>query len=434
MIWNPEYECMDRAALHALQLRRLQMTTSWAYERIPYWRAQLEERGVRPRDIKSLDDVRRLPFSRRARAGRGLAVRRVRAAARGGRARPLLRRARPGEPVVLGYSRGDINTWTELTARVAAAAGVHRGDLVLMAFPYGMSTSGWGMHYGMERLGATIIPAGAEQTERHVPLMRTFGATVLVSTPSYALFLAEQAEELGVDLASLKLRLGLFGSEPCSDAMKAEIESRLGLRARDNYGLSKVLGPGIAGECDCDCGLHVSEDHLLLEVIDPETGEPLEYGEQGELVITTLTKEALPVFRYRTRDLTALDPSRCECGRTLVRMSKVRQRTDDMLIIRGVNVYPSQIEDVLARTEGVQPHYLIVVDRKRNLDDLEVRVEVDEALFSDVMGDMVRFQRKVAERIQAELGLRARVTLVEPGANEKTAGATRRVLDLRQTD
>ena len=433
MIWNPEYECMDRAALHALQLRRLQMTTSWAYERIPYWRAQLEERGVRPRDIKSLDDVRRLPFTDERALGEVSPF--------GGFALPLEEVVRvhsstseSGQPVVLGYSRGDINTWTETTARVAAAAGVHRGDLVLMAFPYGMSTSGWGMHYGMERLGATIIPAGAEQTERHVAMIRTFGATVLVSTPSYALFLAEQAEELGVDLASLKLRLGLFGSEPCTDAMKAEIESKLGLRARDNYGLSKVLGPGIAGECDCDCGLHVAEDHLLLEVIDPETEEPLEYGEQGELVITTLTKEAFPVFRYRTRDLTTLDPSRCECGRTLVRMSKVRQRTDDMLIIRGVNVYPSQIEDLLARTEGLRPHYLIVVDRKKNLDDLEVRVEVDEELFSDVMGDMVRFQRKVAERMQAELGLRARVTLVEPGANEKTAGATRRVLDLRQAD
>ena len=432
MIWNPEYECMDRAALHALQLRRLQMTTSWAYERIPYWRAQLEERGVRPRDIKSLDDLRRLPFADERALGEVSPF--------GGFALPLEEVVRvhsssseTGQPVVLGYSRGDINTWTELTARVAAAAGVHRGDLVLMAFPYGMSTSGWGMHYGMERLGATIIPAGAEQSDRHVAMLQTFGATVLVSTPSYALFLAEQAEELGVDLASLKLRLGLFGSEPCTDVMKAEIESRLGLRAMDNYGLSKVLGPGIAGECDCDCGLHVAEDHLLLEVIDPETEEPLEYGEQGELVITTLTKEAFPVFRYRTRDLTRLDPSRCECGRTLVRMSKVRQRTDDMLIIRGVNVYPSQIEDLLARTEGVRPHYLIVVDRKKNLDDLEVRVEVDEELFSDVMGDMVRFQRKVAERMQAELGLRARVTLVEPGANEKTAGA-RRVLDLRQAD
>jgi phenylacetate-CoA ligase len=432
MIWNPEYECMDRAALHALQLRRLQMTTSWAYERIPYWRAQLEERGVRPRDIKSLDDLRRLPFADERALGEVSPF--------GGFALPLEEVVRvhsssseTGRPVVLGYSRGDINTWTELTARVAAAAGVHRGDLVLMAFPYGMSTSGWGMHYGMERLGATIIPAGAEQSDRHVAMLQTFGATVLVSTPSYALFLAEQAEELGVDLPSLKLRLGLFGSEPCTDAMKAEIESRLGLRAMDNYGLSKVLGPGIAGECDCDCGLHVAEDHLLLEVIDPETEEPLEHGEQGELVITTLTKEAFPVFRYRTRDLTRLDPSRCECGRTLVRMSKVRQRTDDMLIIRGVNVYPGQIEDLLASTEGVRPHYLIVVDRKKNLDDLEVRVEVDEELFSDVMGDMVRFQRKVAERMQAELGLRARVTLVEPGANEKTAGA-RRVLDLRQAD
>jgi phenylacetate-CoA ligase len=429
MIWNPEYECMDRAALHALQLRRLQMTTSWAYERVPYWRTQMDERGVRPRDIKSLDDVRRLPFTDEK------ALREV--SPFGGFALPLEEVVRvhsstseTGEPVVLGYSRGDINTWTELTARVAAAAGVHRGDLVLMAFPYGMSTSGWGMHYGMERLGATIIPAGAEQTEQHVTLMRTFGATVLVSTPSYALFLADQADELGVDLASFKLRLGLFGGEPCSDAMKAEIESRLGLRARDNYGLSKVLGPGIAGECDCDCGLHVSEDHLLLEVVHPATGEPLDYGEQGELVITTLTKEALPVFRYRTHDLSVLDPARCDCGRMLVRMSKVRQRTDDMLIIRGVNVYPAQIENVLARIEGVKPHYLIVVDRKKNLDDLEVRVEVDETLFSDVMGDMVRFQRKVAERIQAELGLRARITLVEPGANERTAGE-HRVLDQR---
>ena len=335
---------------------------------------------------------------------------------------------------MLGYSRGDINTWTEMTARIAAGAGVHRGDLVLMAFPYGMSTSGWGMHYGMERLGATIIPAGSEQTDRHVKLMQAFGATVLVSTPSYALFLADQADELGVDPASLRLRLGLFGGEPCTDAMKAEIESRLGLVARDNYGLSKVLGPGIAGECDCDCGLHVNEDHLLLEVVDPETGEPVDYGEQGELVITTLTKEALPVFRYRTRDLTVLDPARCDCGRTLTRMRKVRQRTDDLLIIRGVNVYPAQIETVLARFEAVKPHFLVVVDRKKNLDDLEVRVEVDEALFSDVMGDMVRFQRGVAERIESDLGLRARVTLVEPGANARAAGATQRVLDLRQSE
>jgi phenylacetate-CoA ligase len=290
----------------------------------------------------------------------------------------------------------------------------------------------------MERIGATIIPAGAERSEQQLTMMADFGTTVLVSTPSYALYLGEQAEKLGLDFGAFKLRLGLFGGEPCSDAMKARLEQRFGIRAVDTYGLSEVMGPGVAGECECACGLHVNEDHLLLEVIDPETEEPLDYGEQGELVITTLTKEALPVFRYRTRDLTVLDPARCDCGRTLVRMRKVRQRTDDMLILRGVNVYPRQIEDVLARIEGVRPHYLIVVDRKKGLDDLEVRVEVDETLFSDVMGDMVRFQRKVAERIQSELDLRARVTLVEPGANAASsagsAGQTGRVLDLRQTD
>jgi phenylacetate-CoA ligase len=308
---------------------------------------------------------------------------------------------------------------------------VHRGDLVQMAFMYGMFTGGWGMHYGIERIGATIIPAGAGQTERHLLMMQDFGTTVLVSTPSYALYLAEQGEALGVDFASLKLRLGLFGGEPCSARMIAEIEARLGIRATDNYGLSEVMGPGVAGECECTCGLHVNEDHLLLEVVDPVTEEPLDYGEQGELVITTLTKEAFPVMRYRTHDLTTLDPSRCECGRTLARMSKVRQRTDDMLIIRGVNVFPSQIEDVLFQIEGVRPHYLIVVDRQKNLDDLEIRLEVEGNVFSDSMADMVGFQRLVADKLQSVLGLRARIMLVEPGAIERSAGKTQRVMDLR---
>ena len=431
MIWNPEYECMERAALQELQLRRLQMTTSWAYERSAYYRARMDEAGVRPRDIRSLDDVRRLPLTDES------ALRDT--SPFGMFALPLDEVVRvhsssgmTGEPVVVGYSRGDINTWTELTARVAAAAGVQRGDLVQMAFPYGMSTGGWGLHYGIERIGATIIPAGSGRTERHLLMMKNFGTTVLVSTPSYALFLAGQGEEPGVDFSSLKLRLGLFGGEPCSDTMKAEIEAKLGLRATDNYGLSEVMGPGVAGECACACGLHVNEDHLLLEVIDPATGEPLEYGEEGELVITTLTKEAFPVLRYRTHDLTALDPSPCECGRTLVRMKKVRQRTDDMLIVRGVNVYPGQIEDVLSQVEGARPHYLIVIDRKQNLDDLEVRLEVEESVMTDVMPEMQAFQRSVADKLQSALGLRARVTLVEPGAIERTAGGeAKRVLDLR---
>ena len=430
MIWNPEYECMDRAALHLLQLRRIQMTTSWAYERSAYYRALMDESGLRPRDIRSLDDVRRLPLTDESALRDTFPF--------GMFALPLDEVVRvhsssgtTGKPVVVGYSRGDINTWTELTARVAAAAGVQRGDLVQMAFPYGMSTGGWGMHYGIERIGATIIPAGSGRTERHLVMMQDFGTTTLVSTPSYALFLAEQSEELGIDFESLKLRLGLFGGEPCSDRMKAEIEAKLGLRATDNYGLSEVMGPGVAGECECACGLHVNEDHLLVEVVDPASGEPLEYGEEGELVITTLTKEAFPVLRYRTHDLTTLDPSRCECGRTLVRMTKVRQRTDDMLIIRGVNVFPSQIEDVLFQIEGVRPHYLIVIDRRQSLDDLEVRLEVDDTVFSDLMGDMVAFQGSVAGKLQSILGLRTRVTLVEPGAIERTAGKAKRVLDLR---
>ncbi len=272
-----------------------------------------------------------------------------------------------GKPVVVGYSRGDINTWTELTARVAAAAGVQRGDLVQMAYPYGMSTSGWGMHYGMERLGATIIPAGASQSERQLAMMRDFGTTVLVSTPSYALYLAEQAGKLGIDVASLRLRLGLFGGEPCPEAMKAALEEKLGIRAVDTYGLSEVMGPGVAGECECACGLHVNEDHLLLEVVDPENGEPVLRGERGELVVTTLTKEGFPLLRYRTRDLTSLDTSRCSCGRTLARMAKVRERTDDMLIVRGVNFYPAQIEEILEGIEGARPHFLIVLERAQGL-------------------------------------------------------------------
>jgi phenylacetate-CoA ligase len=433
MIWNPEYECMDRAALHQLQLRRLQMTTSWAYERVPFYRARMEEGGVRPRDIRALDDLRRLPFTDESALRDTFPF--------GMFALPLDEVVRvhsssgtTGKPVVVGYSRGDINTWTELTARVAAAAGVQRGDLVQMAFPYGMSTGGWGLHYGIERIGATIIPAGAGQSERHLVMMRDFGTTVLVSTPSYALHLAEQADELGIDLSSLRLRLGLFGGEPCPDRMKDEIEALLGIRAMDNYGLSEVMGPGVAGECEAESGLHVNEDHLLLEIVDPESGEPLEYGEEGELVITTLTKEAFPLLRYRTHDLTALDPSRCRCGRTLTRMSKVRQRTDDMLIIRGVNVFPAQIEDVLFAIEGVRARYLIVVGREKNLDDLEIRLEVDEAVFTDVMADMVRFQGEVADKLHAALGLRARVKLVEPGAIERTAGKARRVLDLRDAE
>jgi len=429
-IWNAEYECMDREALQELQLRRLQATVSWVYERVPHYKRTLDAAGVKPRDIKSLEDVRRLPFTDKQTMRDTYPF--------GLFAVPLDEVVRihsssgtTGKPIVVGYTKGDLATWTELTARIASAAGVVHTDLAQMAFGYGMFTGGFGMHYGLERTGATMIPASAGNTERHIMMMQDFGTTVLVSTPSYALYIAEVGEKMGIDFAEMPLRLGLFGAEPCSDAARREIEAKLHIRATDNYGLSEVMGPGVSGECECQCGLHINEDHFLFEVVDPVTGASLETGAEGELVITPLTKEAFPVLRYRTHDLTRLTYEPCACGRTFARMEKVRQRTDDMLIIRGVNVFPSQIEDVLFKIEGIRPHYLIVLGRKHGLDDIELRIEVAEEVFSDIMADMVAFTRHVSERLHAVLGLNVKVTLVEPGSIERTAGKAKKVLDQR---
>jgi len=430
-IWNPEYETMDRVELAALQLRRLQSTVAWVHERVPHYRSALEERGVRPRDIRSLDDVRRLPFTDKTALRDTYPF--------GMFAVPLEQVVRvhsssgtTGKPIVVGYTKGDLNTWSELTARIASAAGVTERDRVQMAFLYGMFTGGWGMHYGIERVGATVFPAGSGNTERQLMMMQDFGTTALVCTPSYALYIAEVAEKAGIDLRALPLRVGLFGGEPSGEGMRDEIERRLGILATDNYGLSEVMGPGVSGECEHQCGLHMAEDHFFFEVVNPETGDPVGEGEEGELIITSLTKEAFPVLRYRTHDLTVIDTAPCACGRTLARMRKVRARTDDMLIIRGVNVFPSQIEDVLLKVEGVEPHYLIIVERSGAMDQLEIQIEVAEALFSDAMKDMVAFTRRVADQLASAVGLQAKVTLVEPGTIERTAGKARRVIDRRQ--
>ncbi|MDP3631179.1 MAG: phenylacetate--CoA ligase [Actinomycetota bacterium] len=430
-VWNPEYETMPRESLAELQLRRLQSTVAWVYERIPFYREELDRRGVKPRDIRSLDDVRLLPLTDKTALRDTYPY--------GMFAVPLEQVVRvhsssgtTGKPIVVGYTKGDLNTWSELTARIASAAGVTAADRVQMAFLYGMFTGGWGMHYGIERLGATVFPAGSGNTERQLMMMQDFGTTALVCTPSYALYIAEVAEKAGIDIHSLPLRLGLFGGEPSGEGMRAEIERRLGIIATDNYGLSEVMGPGVSGECEHQCGLHMAEDHFLFEVVHPETGETLPEGEEGELIITTLTKEAFPVLRYRTHDLTVIDASPCVCGRTLARMRKVRARTDDMLIIRGVNVFPSQIEDALFQIEGIEPHYVIIVDREGAMDDLEVRIEVAGEIFSAVMADMVAFTKRVAERIHSVIGLHAKVTLVEPGTIERTVGKARHVIDKRQ--
>jgi phenylacetate-CoA ligase len=430
MIWNPEYECMDRAALGELQLRRLQSTVAWVHERVPYYRTAMESHGVRPRDIRSLADVTKLPFTDKT-ALRDTYPFGMFAVPLDHVVRVHSSSGTTGKPIVVGYTKGDINTWTECTARVAASAGVTERDLVQMAFLYGMFTGGWGMHYGVERIGATVIPAGSGNTERHLLMMQDFGTTAIVGTPSYALYLAEAGEKMGIDFSALPLRIGLFGGEPSGEGMRAEIEKRLGIRATDNYGLSEVMGPGVSGECECQCGLHLAEDHFVCEIVDPVTGETKGPGEVGELVITTITKEAFPVLRYRTHDLTVIDDAPCECGRTLARMRKVRHRTDDMLIIRGVNVFPSQVEDVLLKVEGVEPHYLIVVDREHGMDRLEIRIEVAEDVFSDVMADMVAFTGRVSDRLNSVLGLSAKVTLVEPGTIERSVGKAKRVLDRR---
>lgn len=430
-IWNPEYETMDRERLRALQLRRLQMTVSWTYDRVAHYRDQMDRTGVRPSDIRSLEDVRLLPFTDKTALRDTYPY--------GMFAMPLDEVVRlhsssgtTGKPIVVGYSRGDLNTWTELCARVGSLAGVHRGDLVDMAFLYGMFTGGWGMHYGLERIGATIVPAGSGNTERHLMMMRDFGTTVLVSTPSYALYLAEAGEGMGIDFSKLPLRLGLFGGEPSSEKLRKEIEERLHIRATDNYGLSEVMGPGVAGECEVQNGLHIAEDHFLFEVVDPDTGEPVPDGSEGELVITTLTKEAFPILRYRTHDLATINHEACACGRTTARMSRVRQRTDDMLIIRGVNVFPSQIEDVLFKVEGVMPHYLIVVDRVRNLDTIEIQLEVDDTIFTDSLAQLRAVQSDMQNRLKSVLGISAKIQLVQQGTIERTQGKAKRVLDRRE--
>jgi len=429
-LWDAARESMNRNELADLQLSRLQQTVARVYARVPHYHDAMEQLGILPGHIRTLDDVRLLPFTDKT-ALRDTYPYGMFAVDLDQVVRVHSSSGTTGKPIVVGYTHADLETWSDLTARISSAAGVTARDRVQLAFLYGMFTGGWGMHYGMEKIGAMVIPAGSGNTERQIMMMRDFGTTALVCTPSYALYIAEVAEGMGVDLAHLPLRVGLFGGEPTGGKLRDEIEARLGILATDNYGLSEVMGPGVAGECEHQCGLHMAEDHFLFEVVDPESGLPVPEGTEGELVVTTLTKEAFPVLRYRTHDLTTIDTSVCECGRTLARMSKVRQRIDDMLIIRGVNVFPSQIEDVLAGIEGTAPHFLMVLDRQGAMDDLEVRVEVAEEIFSDVMADMVAFTDMVASRLHSVLGLRARVKLVEPGSIERSTGKTRRVLDRR---
>lgn len=431
MIHDIEYETMPREALEAIQLRRLKATLERAYANVPFYRQKFAAAGIKPGDIRCLEDLQRIPFTTKQDLRDNYPY--------GMFAVPMDNVVRihassgtTGQPTVVGYTARDVNTWAELMARSLSAGGATRGDIIHNAYGYGLFTGGLGVHYGAEKLGASVIPVSGGNTKRQIIIMRDFGPTILTATPSYALHLGEVAEEMGVSFRDLKFKFGIFGAEPWSERMRTQIESQLGLVAVDIYGLSEVIGPGVAIECyQAKKGLHIFEDHFIPEIIDPHSGQVLPYGTTGELVFTSITKEAFPVIRYRTRDITALNAEPCVCGRTMVRMQKVSGRTDDMLIIRGVNVFPSQIESVLMEVHEVEPHYQLVVEREGNLDKLTVRVEVSEALFSDEVKSLQNLERRIAHNIKDYLGVSAEVKLVEPKSIARSEGKAVRVIDKR---
>jgi len=431
MIYDIEFETMPKEDLEAVQLKRLQTTVERVYATVPFYQEKFKEKGITPGDIKSLDDLKQLPFTTkqdlRDNYPFGMVtvpmdnVVRIHASS-----------GTTGQPTVVAYTRRDIETWAELMARSLTAGGASRGDIIHNAYGYGLFTGGLGAHYGAERLGAAVIPVSGGNTNRQIIIMKDFGPTILTATPSYTLHLAEVAEDMGVSFADLKFKFGIFGAEPWSEKMREEIERKLNITAVDIYGLSEVIGPGVAIEChEAKNGLHVFEDHFYPEIIDPATGEVLPYGETGELVFTSLTKEAFPIIRYRTRDITSLHSEPCICGRTHVRMSRVSGRSDDMLIIRGVNVFPSQIESVLMETNEVEPHYQLVVDREGKLDTLMVNVEINEHLFSDEIKELQDLEKKISTNIKEYLGVSATVKLVEPRTIARSEGKAIRVIDKR---
>ena len=432
MFWNEEFETLPRAAIESLQLKRLQNVVQKAYASVPFYRESFARTKVTPEAIKTLDDLRRLPFTLKQDMRDNYPY--------GLFAVPLEEIVRihassgtTGKPTVVGYTQLDIEMWAELMARSFVSAGAHRGDIIHNAYGYGLFTGGLGAHYGAEKLGASVIPMSGGNTKKQIMIMQDFGSTVLTCTPSYSLYLAEAAAEEGIDLRELKLRIGIFGAEPWTEEIRTEIEAKLNIKAIDIYGLSEILGPGVAIECiEAQRGLHIWEDHFIPEIIDPATGEVLPSGEQGELVITTITKEGIPMIRYRTRDITRLITEPCICGRTHVRLARMSGRSDDMLIIRGVNVFPSQIESVLMTVDGVEPHYQLIVDREENLDTLEVQVEVNEKTFSDEIKVLQDLSGRIRKEIKDILGITCKVRLVEPKSITRSEGKAKRVVDKRQ--
>ena len=430
MIWNPQRECADRQQMQEMQASALQEMIRRIYNHVPFYRNRLMALGIEPGDIRSVEQLKLLPFTTktdlRDNYPFGLftlpqsEVVRIHASS-----------GTTGKPTVVGYSRADIELWAEVVARSLTMAGIHSGDTIQIAYGYGPFTGGLGLHYGAEKIGATVIPISTGNTKKQLQFMTDFRASVLACTPSYAAHLGESILKEGISPGDLHLRIGVFGAEPWTGEMRREIEKLLHIKAYDIYGLSEVIGPGVSMECECQCGNHVFEDHFIPEIIDPETLEVLPDGELGELVFTTVSKEAMPLLRYRTRDLTRLHRTKCDCGRTLVRMEKCLGRTDDMLIIRGVNVFPSQVESVLMEMAETTPHYQLIVRREHNLDTLEIRVEVDQQNWSDSIRELEGIRRRIDHNIRSLLGISATIRLVEPYSIARSEGKAQRIIDER---
>jgi phenylacetate-CoA ligase len=447
VIFDREHECMSRDDMRKLQGERLSALVKRVYGKVPFYRDLLDTAGVAPESVRGLDDLTRLPFTRKYNLRDNYPFKMF--------ATPLKEVVRihassgtTGKPTTVGYTQNDIDMWAHVAARTLAGVGASDEDVIQVAYGYGLFTGGLGMHYGAEALGASVIPISGSNTQRQLMLMQDFGTTVLCCTPSFAIYLWDVAQQLGMDVTKLPLKVGVFGAEPWSEAMRRDIESKWHIKACDIYGLSEIVGPGVSCECvEAQSGLHVNEDHFLPEIIDPDTGEVLPYGEQGELVFTTLTKEAFPLIRYRTGDITSLDPEPCICGRTNVRMARVSGRTDDMLIIRGVNVFPSQVESVLLMSPQVEPHYKLIVTRKGPMDNMEVQVEIKPSLHKEVLEAMlsmsdvtvfsehealVALKGDIQKNIKDIIGINTKVTFKEPGSIERTEGKAQRVVDLRK--
>lgn len=432
-IWNEEMETMDKETRAALQLYRLKELVWYVYENVPFYKKTFDEKGIRPSDIRSLNDITHLPFTTKNDLRDNYPfdlfavpmeqIVRVHASS-----------GTTGKPTVVGYTADDIETWSEVMARSMMCGGTNQDSMVQNAYGYGLFTGGLGVHYGSEKIGATVIPISGGNTARQMMLLQDFGSHVMTCTPSYSLFLAEELDKAGIDKNSLNLSYGILGAEPWTEKMRQEIEKRLPIKAINIYGLSEIIGPGVGCECLEQNGLHIFDDHFYIEIIDPATNMPVKEGEKGELVITTLTKQGIPLIRYRTRDLTRILPGDCPCGRTHPRIDRIMGRTDDMLIIRGVNVFPSQIEEVLIGMEEVAPHYQLIVERENNLDTLTVKVEIDENSFSDEIKVLEALEQKVALNIKNMLGINAKIKLVEPSSIERSVGKAKRVIDNRDLD